>query len=391
MYNCSMQWLSDSFTRAGESRKQVQALRDPGKRGQAAQALIQAGGESVPALLEALGSADDGQAQAAAQILVRIGKPAILQLTKSLRADHPIIRARIAAVFGSLRDPTAVPALTEALRAEFRTVRAAAASALGEIQDRAAMPDLTLSLKDAEPEVRSAACAALGKYNDAGTFKAIGDLLFDDPQIEVRQAAVRALGSTRRTEAIPLLLDALRDSFWWYERDQATEDLLAAIAGMGPSVVPPLIEALGDHEATVRRLAATLLARLRDPRALEPLSISLYDVHPDVCKASAQALAALGEPALSVLLEALKHPEEYIRQQAVIGLAEMPGPHVLPEILAQLNDESRVVRAEAIQALGRRRDPRAREALQNIAAMRGDREMAALARGALEALSDPQG
>ena len=115
-----------------------------------------------------------------------------------------------------------------------------------------------------------------------------------------------------------------------------------------------------------------------------PLSISLYDTHFDVCRASAEALAAMGAPALPVLLKALRHPEAWLRQQAVIGLAKSRSAQVVPALLSSLSDENREVRKQIIQSLGELHDPRALSPLQEIASSRTDREMAALARQALE-------
>ena len=85
--------------------------------------------------------------------------------------------------------------------------------------------------------------------------------------MEVRQAAASALGSTRLPEALPYLTVALRDSFWWFEREGAVTPLLEAFLVIGQPSVAPLLEALEDTEGTVRRFAATLLGRLGADRA----------------------------------------------------------------------------------------------------------------------------
>ncbi len=99
-------------------------------------------------------------------------------------------------------------------------------------------------LKDKEDEVRSAACVAIAKFNDPSTFDDITTILLDDPLIEVRQSAARALGGTKHPAALPFLMEALRDSSWWFEQEQAAADLLNAIKNMGAVAVEPLIEAL---------------------------------------------------------------------------------------------------------------------------------------------------
>ena len=379
-----MDWLTGG--RTGEAKRLISQLTDPYKRDRAAQDLIQIGAEAIPVLIDSLATRDTNLRELAARVLVQIGPPAVPPLCKALAAAHPEVRGQAAAILGNIGDKRSVPFLLEALQGEFYTVRAKAALALGQIRDAQAISALTNALHDREPDVRAAAARGLSPFADPRTFEAIGNVLLDDPQIEVRQAAAESLGNTRRPEAIPYLVDALHDSFWWYEREQAVNDLLDAIAQMENAVVPELINDLSNPEGTVRRFAAMLLARLPDQRAIEALTTSLYDTHPDVCKASAEALAAIGAPALSVLLDALHHPEAWIRQQAVIGLTKSRDPQVIPELINLLNDENREVRKQVIQSLGQLRDSRALPALQELAASRADRELAALAKQAIQSI-----
>ena len=242
-------------------------------------------------------------------------------------------------------------------------------------------------LKDPEDEVRIAACLALAYFRDPSTFDDITNVLLDDPKIEVRQAAARGLGNTQHSAALPYLMEALRDSFWWYEREYAVGDLLQAIEKIGYAAVNPLIEALQDKEGTVRKFAAILLGKIGDPRAIEHLGMSLYDVHHEVGKASAESLAKFGGTSFQVLTEALSHPEMWIRIHAILGLTRIKDPRVTPILLQMLNDPEREVRKQVIHSLGELKDPRAASVLQQIMADRHDREFHALAKQALENLA----
>ncbi|MCK6585680.1 MAG: HEAT repeat domain-containing protein, partial [Anaerolineales bacterium] len=186
---------------------------------------------------------------------------------------------------------------------------------------------------------------------------------------------------------IPFLMEALRDSFWWFEREQSTRDLFTAIENMGGDVVEPLIEALGDREGTVRRFAAMILGKLRDPRAIEELGMTLYDLHHDVSQAAAEALAQFGADAVGVLSEALSHPEAGVRERAIHGLGLIRDERVVPLLIERLNDPDRVVKKQAIQSLGGLQAKRAVPALQQIAADRSDRELAVLAKAAIGKIS----
>lgn len=273
-----------------------------------------------------------------------------------------------------------------ALRGEYYTVRSRAAKALGAIGDTQAVGALRQALKDPELDVRIEAVKALGTFKDPNTFEDMADLLLEDPQIGARQAAAIAFGETSHPGAVPYLMLALRDPFWWYEREQAADALLEAIESLGTLAVDALVEALTDSEGTVRRYAAKLLGQILDPRAIQPLGLALYDTHFEVGKVVAESLARFGPLGLKVLAEALRHPEAWLRQHAIAGLALSGDKRIVPVILDMLKDPDREVQKQAIQALGELKDVRAIPSLQAIAIDRREKEIYTLARQALEKL-----
>ncbi len=377
MYNIFMDWFTNS--KQGEAKKLISLLPGGTKQDQIMQELIHLGMDAVSPLMEALQTQDLNLVAIYQQILARI-PAASPELIKALRSAHPLIRGRVAEVFGINKDKNALPALIEALHGEFFTVRARAALALANIGDDRVIPELLPLLRDREEEVRIAGCIALEKFQDSSIFDELANVALDDTKIEVRQAAVKALGSSRNPLAIPFLMEALRDSFWWFEREQVTRDLLTTIENMGEPVVEPLIEALGDREKTVRKFAIIILGNLRDPRAIEEIGMALYDLHHEVSQAAALALAQFGAPAIDVLAEALTHPESGVRERAILGLGKIHDERVAPFLIEMLYDRDSTVKRQAIQALGDLKDVRAIPALQEVAASRVDRELAILAK-----------
>ncbi|HEX6268654.1 MAG TPA: HEAT repeat domain-containing protein [Anaerolineales bacterium] len=375
-----MDWLIGS--KQGEAKRLIGQLADVTKRERAANELIRMGTNAVPSLVEALRTKDENLLPYYQHILARIpaATPAVI---KTLQEAHPILRGRAAEIFGISKDRAAVRALLDALQGEYYTVRSRAALALGKIGDRNAIQPLLRMLKDKEAEVRSAACLALGLFREPSTFDDIANVLLDDPIIEVRQAAARSLGDTGHPAALPYLMESLHDSFWWYEREYAAGDLLLAIEKMGVAAVDPLVDALGDKEGTVRKFAAILLGRLGDPRAIEPLGMTLYDLHHEVGNASAESLAKFGTSAVDLLIEALNHPEMWIRIHSVLALSRIKDARVAPVLLHMLNDPEREVKKQVIQSLGKLKDPRTFPALQEIASDRADRELHTLAKEAI--------
>ena len=379
-----MDWLTGGKT--GEAKRLIAQLADVTKRDVAARDLIGLDADAVPALLEALQTRDLNLLAIYEQILARIPS-ASPTLIKTLATAHPILRARVADVFAISKDKTAVPALLDALQGEYFTVRARAALALGKIGDTKAIQPVLKTLKDPEDEVRIAGCLALGLFKDPSTFDDITNILLDDAKIEVRQAAAKALGHTQHPAALPYLMEALRDPFWWYEREVQAGDLFNAIEKMGAVAVDPLIAALKDPEGTVRKYAALLLGRLGDTRAVEPLGMALYDLHHEVGKTSAEALVNFGVTSFEILVEALDHPEMWIRIHSVDVLPKITEPRVALVLLEMLKDPEREVKRHVIEALGALQDRRALPALQEIMANRADRELHGLAKQAIELIS----
>jgi len=209
-----MNWLTG--VPQGEVKRLIAQLSDATKRDNAAKELIKMGADSAPQLIDALQAQDPNLILTIQHILARISS-ATPALTKALATAHPVVRGRIVEVFELSKDRSAIPALLDALRGEYFTVRSRATRALGKIGDASVIPFLLPLLKDTEGEVRSAACVAIAKFRDPSTFDDITNVLLDDPMIEVRQSAARALGETEHPAAIPFLMEALRDSSWWFE------------------------------------------------------------------------------------------------------------------------------------------------------------------------------
>ena len=377
-------WLTGA---KGEAKRLIAHLADANAatRDQAARELIGLGADAVPPLVDALQSKDQSLLPIYEQILARIPS-ASPELIKTLATAHPILRARAADVFSLSKDKAAIPALLKALQGEYFTVRARAALALGKIGDPKAIQPLLAALKDPEVDVRIAACLALGLFKDPATFDEITNVLLDDAKIEVRQAAAKALGHTQHPAALPYLMEALRDPFWWFEREVQAGDLFAAIEKMGTAAVEPLLEALQDKEGTVRRYAAALLGRIGDPRAIEPLGMALYDLHHDVGQAAAEALAKFGATSFDVLVEALSHPEMWIRIHSIQALVKIKDPRVAGILVQMLNDPEREVKRHVLAAMGELKDASVLPALQSIMANRADREFHALAKDAIAKL-----
>ena len=182
-----------------------------------------------------------------------------------------------------------------------------------------------------------------------------------------------------------------------YIIDQNVSDKVNHIKGydkMGEFIIEPLIQGLKDNNPDVREIAAQILGKRRDEKAVEPLIELLEDEQLKVQKAAQDALSNIGEPALDPLIAYINDQNKSIhsREQAILALGGIGEPVVesLIQLLAEsatgfdgfaasalndigkpaveplirtLEDDNPYVRAHAASILGGMRDERAIEPL----------------------------
>ena len=200
--------------------------RDARERSAAADALVKAGPQAIPALLAAV---DSRIGLAVNAILVRMGPPAVAKLMEAIK--QPELRAQagdalyqvitpasskhLQALIKCTADPelthacgramvkilgagarSRAPAIAALLKSQDKDVRVYACLALGQIgpRARASVQDLAAALKDAEADVRRAAARALGAMGTAAKSAAPAlEAAGSDPDGDVRRLSAEAL------------------------------------------------------------------------------------------------------------------------------------------------------------------------------------------------------
>jgi len=165
--------------------------------------------------------------------------------------------------------------------------------ALGHLKDDRAVPLLIKALNDLDEDWlgREAAALALG---DIGSTKAVPDLIRAAWLPETREVAVEALAAIGDPRATGVLLSALSDQ----EEPEAQKAAIYGLMNIGEPAVPALIDMLKisfkeysqNHE---RALAAMILGKIGDRRAIDPLTRALDDPSAEVRKNSKTALINL--------------------------------------------------------------------------------------------------
>ena len=118
--------------------------------------------------------------------------------------DDVSIRRYLALILGYTRDHESVPLLVEAVGSDDPEMRIYALWALGSIGDPRARPPLLEALADSDPGLRKTAAFALGQMGDPADAVSLRPLL-EDPIADVRWNAALALAGLRDPAAIPVL------------------------------------------------------------------------------------------------------------------------------------------------------------------------------------------
>jgi HEAT repeat protein len=324
-------------------------------------ALARIGAPAVPALIEALQDKKEGVAPLAGEALAWVlppAKQAVPALRAALRNDrtHAAVYARSLGQLGPLARP-ALPDLMDLLTDA--ATRYEAAAALGNIDPQQADKAVPLLIKDLQGEdekQRQAAVLVLARFGPAAQPAAdvLVTLLRDRLLTQLEISALSEIWS----HAIPSLAGLLEDP-----QGEIRQRAVLALGQIGPearAALHPLIAALSDRNDAVRIGAAQIMQALgpqaRD--AIPALIANLQARHPEVRATAAAALGHIeadAKEAREPLLECLLDPEERVRYAAALSLGRID-PHftaAIPALRDALNDSEPMVQLAAIDSLSR--------------------------------------
>ncbi len=354
---------------------------------------------------------------------------ALVKILKNSARYDGYIRSGAARALGNFKESVVVEALIEALKDDNDYVRMPAARALGQIGDQEAVAALLPLFRDTSWWVRATAAEALDQLgwqpglDETGarywmwkkqwdTCSQIGlpavapllEVIREDKDSEIRNAAVEALGKVSDPQAVDVLLQAIKGSYWRYWsgnpwvgkavaqalgriRNPQTLALLADLlkadyrevwqAAMealekidDPLRIPLLIEALRTQHSLIDWARAPRDSlRIEDYWAFEKKAIQVLismgrasppgevfikafkDPISSIRRATAEVLVGIGRPSVNVLLEVLQDSDEFIRQEAVKALGQIGDPETVAALRPALQDSAWRVSLEAVKAL----------------------------------------
>jgi HEAT repeat protein len=330
----------------------AQALRDdsdPTVRANAALCLgVNRAHEHERDLLSAMHDRNEIVRERAATALAQLGTPdALHALINGLDDTHAFVRNRCAYLLGASRHANAIDPLMELLNHRDASSRSVAAWALGVLTAREAVPALLRLLQDSAPVVRGNAAWALGEFADESLIPPlIGRLKDTSPDVRAKAAwALGALGSATASTAPLAPLIRLLDDYAEVQDDSAHIFVCQyAAEALTQLQTPPALEA-------VARWRPEAQARLAPYRVREMIRAF---AHPqaETRESALQAVIAMGEDVVPLLIDALKHRHPRVRGGAVRALGLLKAREAVPMLLLALADDDLGVWSQAVAALG---------------------------------------
>jgi len=199
-----------------------------------------------------------------------------------------------------------------------------------------------------EALVLAAARAASGAYQ--ARFKSLADDL-QSPDLAVRLASLRSLGSLHDPKAIPVLVP------WLLQSVRSSDELVMAatvLGRFGSQVPAPQLRHLASHEDPQVRMAA--VSALQQITAMSAGDYMLRSKEDDDAL-RLNALAGLGHlshaEAAEALILGLGHEKPLVRQAACIGLGRLGDKANGDKLKTALTDSDPMVRRYAAEAIAR--------------------------------------
>ncbi len=167
----------------------------------------------------------------------------------------------------------------------------------------------------------------------------------DDDRAEQAAQAIGALGGAAFDLIQPLCVDARADHRWWAARTLSQLH--------GEAAAQALISLLADVDSDVRACAAFALGEAQIEQAIEPLAELLADSSVFVSAMASDALARIGRSGVPILIERLRNGIGLERARAAKALLAILDSRSIPALIAALDDDSPVVQHYASEALTR--------------------------------------
>ena len=243
---------------------------------------------------------------------------------------------------------------------ERKSIRLEAARAIVVLGSDSVEPLLVLLIED-DIITRMAAIRSLGAIGDAKAVPKLQDHLYAEEQ-KIRLAAIWALGQIKDKQAIPSLLSLLNESDWGIHIEA-----IEALITIGDETallksINPLMHAIYNDDANIRRIAVTLLEKIKDKVDIATFAdIFSTQKDPILRKRLIEAIGELRDPrTISLLVSVIEEEENAaLRASALESLQKVDTEEAYKWAINGLSDENENVRYIAVDVLKKLKDKRA--------------------------------
>ena len=302
------------------------------------------------------------------------GRTALNELSAALDTAGWTSRQEAMEVAMKLGGHHAIPILGRVVNAGSTEEALAALRLLGDLRfvkaaRRAAAEAIEPALHSRHMQTVVAAMRSLAKVAPLDIFFDRIEPFVSSSDQRVRRVAIQCLASAPS----PRTLDLLHRIY--HRSDPATREIiLGVLQEIGDdSVLPLMVDALGDPSLPIRNRATDAVVRLGRERKVDPTRLLLWLLRSDDVQVRRQAVdivEQVGDPLGELwpkLLRLLRDEDWWVRERVVDALVNLAGEQLTRHIATYLEDESDVVRRYAVEVLMRLRDPRSMGLLLQVA------------------------
>jgi HEAT repeat protein len=278
---------------------------------------------------------------------------AVRRAAEDLDSPNPVARKAAIESLAQIQHTSAAETLMGATTHPTRDVRLQATThllKLNQARDKRILPAV-LEVMDAVDEMdiqaRQLAIKWIGTIKDPSSVRRLSLVLNRDVSSELRRASLEAITLIKgEIAALPDLIDALRDA------DADIRNLgSATIARVGEDAIPALIEVLYSvNDPQARQATSSALAAIGEA-AIPSLLEAIINPDPEVYSSAANILAKIGQPALPGLNNLLKYGQSYVRLTVVNVIAKIGSENAIPSLLQALHDTASSVSLAASKGL----------------------------------------
>ena len=297
--------------------------------------IVALGDKGIDVLAEQLKSDDARMFAIGLRLAVELPGPAVTAALmdaaeKSMLAKQVLLLQAI----GNRHDPKAVSTVVKLAKSADPEVKAMAVRVLPQVADESQVPLLFEMSGGEDAAAAKAAQLALASLSGKGVDDAIIAKMAGDAK--VRRIAIEALGQRRYAKAMPEVLKATQDADGTIRVSaiKALEDLAGpADVGLLAGVV---VEAKGDAERdAAERTLSAVCVRMPDPAHADAITAQMAKATGPAKLTLIRVLRSVGGPkALAAVRDAMKDPNEEVRNTAVRTLCDWLSPEAADDMLA---------------------------------------------------------